>query len=276
MTPELRLADAFVALAGDMAEGPPDVAETLSVLAHRAPGLLDATAASVLFSPDGPDRTGDEGAGAGTAPQVAGSDPEVTRLERDALGWREGPGHDCRRERARAPEPGRRARDGRGARIAQSALDEGPVMRRWPRYARRALDLGYARVAAVPLVTRTGAGGALVLLSGSREGFSGDTLALGQSLADFTSVLLERVREAESGRLLTSQLEHALTSRVLIEQAKGVLATMRAVPLGEAFELLRKHARSRQRPMRDVAREIVEGHAVPGLTGPGTGTGTGR
>ncbi|MET7575584.1 ANTAR domain-containing protein [Streptomyces sp. NPDC005492] len=92
--------------------------------------------------------------------------------------------------------------------------------------------------------------------------------SLGRSLADFTAVILERSREADRSRTLTAQLEHALTSRVVIEQAKGVLATRRAMTPDEAFDRLRKHARSRQRPLRDVAGEVVAGYADPELTDP--------
>jgi GAF domain-containing protein len=242
MTPEQRLADVFVALAGGTADGPLDIAGALSVLARRSPALLGAGAAAVVFDPGGREVT-----------HVVGSDPEVCRLERDAVGWREGPGHDCHVTHGH---------------LAQAALEGRPARQRWPHYAPRALGLGYTRVAALPLRARARTSGALVLLSGTRQrSFSPDTLALGQSMADFTAITVQRAREADRSRTLAAQLELALSSRVVIEQAKGVLATRWAVTVDDAFDRLRRHARSRQRQVSDVAREVVEGRADPDLTG---------
>lgn len=242
MTREQRLADAFVALAGSTAAGPLDIPGTLSVLVNRAPPLLGARAAAVVFAPDGY-----------AAAHVAGSDLDVSRLELEAVAWREGPGHDCHQ----TDRPG-----------IQTTLDSLPTRQRWPHYTPRALRLGYTSVAAIPLREPTGTSGALVLLSGERRALAPGALAIGRSMADFTAVILKRACEANRSRTLTAQLEQALTGRVIIEQAKGVLANRRSVTPDEAFELLRTHARSRQRPVRDVAREVVDGHADPGLTGP--------
>ncbi|MGP2439200.1 ANTAR domain-containing response regulator [Streptomyces sp. JW3] len=242
MTSEQRLADAFLALAGGTEAGPLDVSRTLTALAHRAPALLGVRAAAVVFEPAGP------------APAlVAGSDPEVSRLEQDAVDWREGPGLECRRVSGLRPAP--------------EALDSEVGRRRWPRYAARATRLGHTHVLALPLRTRPAAGGALVLLTDAPRSLTPDAVALGTSLADFTAVTLERAREADRSRTLTSQLEQALTGRVVIEQAKGVLGTLLGLSPDDAFDILRKHARTRRRSVRDVAREVVEGHADPELTG---------
>lgn len=242
MTPQQRLADAFVALAGGTTDGPVDIPRTLAVLAARSPSLLGARAAGVVFASD--DRA---------EVHVAGSDPEVSRMEHEAGDRREGPGHDC--HRGRLPP-------------VQAALDGHPARQRWPHYAPRALKLGYARVAALPLRGPARITGALVLLSGGRSPFPPDMLALGQSMADFTAVTLERAGEAHRSRTLTAQLELALTSRVVIEQAKGILATRLSLTMDDAFALLRGHARSHRRPVHDVAREIIEGRADPELIDP--------
>ncbi|GAA4797210.1 GAF and ANTAR domain-containing protein [Streptomyces ziwulingensis] len=242
MTTQQRLADTFVALAGNTVDGPPDVTVTLSVLAREAPSLLGVRAAAVVYAPEG----------YGTA-QVAGSDPDASGLEHEAVRWREGPGHDCHR----ADRPGH-----------QAALDSLPARQRWPQYAPRALGLGYRRVVALPLREPAGTNGALVLLSGEGDPFSPETLALGQSIAYFTAVTLERARETARDRTLTAQLKLALSCRVVVEQAKGVLANRWAVTPDEAYDFLRKHARAHQRAVRDVAREVVEGQADPSLTGP--------
>ncbi|QEU93005.1 GAF and ANTAR domain-containing protein [Streptomyces kanamyceticus] len=242
MRPEQQLADVFVALARGTEESP-DVPGTLSVLAHHSPRLLDARAASVVYVPGGRE-----------APQVVGSDPEVTLLERDAVERGEGPAHDCLRQ-------------GRCPRLV--GLADPAARWRWPHYAPQAVALGYNRVAVHPLRGRGGVTGALLLLSSEAAGpVDPDMLELGQSMADFTAVTLERVREAEQSRTLTVQLERALISRVIIEQAKGVLAAHRRVTMDEAFDVLRKYARSRRRQLSEVSREVVEGQADPELTGP--------
>ncbi|MEU6992931.1 ANTAR domain-containing protein [Streptomyces sp. NPDC046465] len=233
MTPQQRLADAFVALAGSASDEPPDVSTTLSVLVDHAPGLLGTRAAAALFSPDTRE-----------ALQVAGSDPDVGRLAKDAAGWREGPGHDCHRGLALP------------ARIALGNL---PVRQRWPHYVQRALRLGYTYVTALPLRGPVKVDGALVLLSDRHDAPSPEMLALGQSMADFTAVTLWRTREADRSRALTAQLESALTSRIVIEQAKGVLSGRRSLTMDEAFDVLRNHARSHQRRLSDVSREVVDG-----------------
>ncbi|MDX3387225.1 ANTAR domain-containing protein [Streptomyces niveiscabiei] len=241
MTPEQRLADVFVALAGGTADGPADIPTTLAVLVRSGSALLGAGAATAVFS-----------ASEGETTHVAGSDPEVARLERDAVALCEGPGHDCR------SASGRRVR---------AVLDSGPARQRWPHYAPRALRLGHRRVAALPLREPTRSCGALVLLSDDpRCVLSEESLVLGQSLADFASAILRRAREADRSRALTAQLERALTSRVVVEQAKGILAVRWTVTVDEAFTRIRRHARAHQRPLHDVAREVVEGGAGADLT----------
>ncbi|MFE0174705.1 ANTAR domain-containing protein [Streptomyces sp. NPDC059002] len=246
MTTEQRLADVFVALAGGPAAGSPqdptDLLGTLSILAHHSPPLLGVRAAAVVFVPGGRE-----------APQVVSSDTRVYRMEYAAVGHREGPAHDCHHgDRRPAPVP----------------LDSPQARGRWPHYAPRAVALGYTHVAALPLRGHTRNSGALVLLSsGHRSGFSPGVLALGQSMADFTAVTLERAQEADHSRTLAAQLEQALTSRVVIEQAKGMIAARRSLSLNDAFDLLRRHARSHRRLLSDVAREVVEGRADPELSG---------
>ncbi|MFK4065287.1 ANTAR domain-containing response regulator [Streptomyces sp. NPDC029674] len=259
MTPQQQLADVFVALAGSSTDGSVegvgegagegvaggglDVCRTLGVLAGRTPALLGVRAASVVYVPGGRDEI-----------RVSGSDTDVSLLEREAVSWREGPGHVVSEGVAAWPE-------------APAALGCGPVMRRWPRYAPRALALDYTHVVSLPLRVSAGSLGALVLFAGRGDVFSPGALRLGQSMADFTAVTLHRAREAEQSRVLAGQLERALASRVVIEQAKGVLAVRRSLSVDDAFDAMRAHARSHRRVLSEVAREVVEGHADPELAG---------
>ncbi|WP_406504882.1 hypothetical protein [Streptomyces sp. NBC_00212] len=156
------------------------------------------------------------------AVQVAGSDPEVHRLEHDTAGWREGPGHGCHRRHAL---PG------------LTVLDGHPARQRWPHYAPRAVSLGCSSVVALPLREHTRSIGALVLLSDGQSPLPSDMLALGQSMADFTAVVLRRAREADNSRARTSHLGRALATLIIIEQAKGIIATRFSLAPLDAFQI---------------------------------------
>ncbi|MFQ6396859.1 ANTAR domain-containing protein [Nocardia sp. KC 131] len=226
-----RLADTFVVLAGTLRDSY-DIPTFLTTLADRSFDLLGVGAAAVLIE------------GERKAPQTAAADPRLAQLELDAAGWKEGPGTDCHRT---------------GTPLAGTALG-GPVPRhRWPRYAPRAEELGYTRVAALPLRHQRESVGALVLLWSGADSLDPDALALGQALADAAAIALIRERELNDRRKRTTQLEGALSSRVVIEQAKGILSARRAITMTAAFDLLRGYARSHQRLLVDVALEVVQG-----------------
>lgn len=104
-------------------------------------------------------------------------------------------------------------------------------------------------------------------------GLNRDSLDLGRALAEVAGNSLLRERELDRSHTHTAQLEHALTSRIVIEQAKGVVSTRHAVPMAEAFELLRCHARSNRQMLAEVARAVVEGRLEVGPPAPGDGRG---
>lgn len=115
---------------------------------------------------------------------------------------------------------------------------------------------------ALPLSAGPGRGltlGALVLLYTGPDPLTADVLALAQSFADAAGYTLARDREIRQSRALADQLGHALKSRVVIEQAKGVLAARRKVSVDDAFAVLRAYARSQQRRLAEVARDVVDG-----------------
>ncbi|GAA1365758.1 GAF and ANTAR domain-containing protein [Streptomyces beijiangensis] len=230
-TPDMRLADAFVALAGTPDDSY-DVARHLSVLTGHSVALLGVGAVGAVL------RAGDQG-----AVRVSASDPRVTQLETGAVDRCEGPGHDCCRTGA----------------LPETVLDTAPAHQRWPHYTPRALALGYTRVAALPLTVREETVGALVLLHSRSTPLTPVELALGRSLATAAATALVRERELTRSRVLTSQLELALTSRIVIEQAKGVLANRMTLSMDQAFDVLRSHARSHRVKLADVALDVVEG-----------------
>ncbi|NEB80608.1 ANTAR domain-containing protein, partial [Streptomyces sp. SID14478] len=123
----------------------------------------------------------------------------------------------------------------------------------------RAAALGIGRVTALPLRSKDGTAGALVLFQQPGGPLDERGLGLARSLADTAAHTLSLQREVSESRVLAGQLEHALSSRVVVEQAKGILAARHGIALDVAFDRLRRHARSHQRKVAEVAREITEG-----------------
>jgi len=227
-----RLAKAFVDLAASQVTEPSDPTGLLTALAAHGTEVLGDCAATVVYVPD------DQ-----ASPQVTGTDPALIRLARDAFDWNEGPGPQARRT---------------GRPVPDTDLAGEPARRDWPRYARRARELGYGRAAGVPLRVGADTLGALVLLGPGSAPLRPDLLELGQSLTDVAGCTLDRERRLAETRALADQLGRALSSRIVIEQAKGILAAALSISVGEAFELLRSHARSHRRRLTDVARDVVE------------------
>ncbi|MFJ9538187.1 ANTAR domain-containing protein [Streptomyces sp. NPDC101225] len=232
MSPSPReLARAFVDLAASPVTEVSDPTGLLAALAAHGTQLLGTCAAVVLYAPDARSRVG-----------VTAVGEELTRLAEEAVGWDEGPGYDARRS---------------GLPVADTALDGERARRDWPRWSVRALELGFGRAAALPLRVGQDTLGALVLLGPGSTPLPADLLALGQALSDAAGWVLERDRRLRETRTLADQLEHALTSRIIIEQAKGTLAARHSISVDEAFRILRAHARSHRRRLAEVASEVV-------------------
>lgn len=106
--------------------------------------------------------------------------------------------------------------------------------------------------------------GALGLFSSDRVDFTPEQVALGQTLADIATIGLLHERAARDQTLLSEQLQSALTSRMLIEQAKGVLSARAGTGIGDAFTMMRSHARRSHRPLTEVAAAVVAGSLLPG------------
>lgn len=140
-------------------------------------------------------------------------------------------------------------------------VDLTAAMDRWPGYASRALSAGITIGTALPLRARTELVGALYFC-GTFEFWA---IRLGQALADTCAAVVLTQRALASSARTTSQLQAALHSRVVIEQAKGIISEHRQVPVDDAFKMLRSHARDSRRSIHEVAREVAEGQVIPGL-----------
>ena len=130
---------------------------------------------------------------------------------------------------------------------------------RWPRFTARAAEHGFAAVHALPMRLRGTTIGALNLFHREPRALPAGEIAVAQALADVATIAILSDRGTREREALTEQLQTALASRVIIEQAKGVLAERGRIGLDEAFVRLRAHARSTQQRMTDLARGIVDG-----------------
>ena len=130
---------------------------------------------------------------------------------------------------------------------------------RWPRFTRHALQAGYRAVHALPMRLRMETIGALNLFMSTPGGLSAEDLRLGQALADVATIGILQERAIRRQEMFAEQLQAALNSRVVIEQAKGMLAERGKVGMDRAFSLLRGYARANGQRLSDVARDLVNG-----------------
>lgn len=130
---------------------------------------------------------------------------------------------------------------------------------RWQQWTPRALELGFRAADAFPLRLRHETIGALNVYARRQRRLDARDVTVGHALADIATVGMLQERAIADRDLVREQLQAALDSRVVIEQAKGIIAERRGVPVDEAFELVRAHARSRNQRLRDVVEQIVRG-----------------
>lgn len=129
---------------------------------------------------------------------------------------------------------------------------------RWARYRRTALEAGFRAVAGIPMRVGEVRIGAMNLYHRVPHEWSQEELQVAQVLGDMASGYIANHRTLSASRRLTDQLQAALDSRVVIEQAKGVIAASHGTDVGDAFEHLRRQARSQGRKLHDMARDVVE------------------
>ena len=224
------LSDTFVELADTMvAEF--DVIDFLHMLTDRSVALLGASAAgAVLADPRGELRV------------AAASSEEAGLLELFQLQNDQGPCLDC-------------FRTGRPVTAGDLA---GPGQR-WPRFAEAAARSGFRTVEALPMRLRDQVIGALNLFRAEPDPIDPADLRIGQALADVATIGLLHERNVRRREAVAEQLQAALNSRVVIEQAKGKLAERLSIDMDPAFKMLRDYARNTNQHLTDVARTFVEG-----------------
>ncbi|MFI6166414.1 GAF and ANTAR domain-containing protein [Nocardia sp. NPDC051052] len=136
---------------------------------------------------------------------------------------------------------------------------------RWPAFARRALAEGFHAVCAIPMRLRDERIGAINVFSTATGALSAPDLTVGQALADVATIGILHQRMATRTEVVNRQLQVALNTRIIIEQAKGVLSERGGLNMDDAFKQLRTYARSNNLRLSDFARDIVDGTADAGV-----------
>ena len=129
----------------------------------------------------------------------------------------------------------------------------------WPTFAREARAAGFESVHAFPMRLRNEVIGALNLFGRATVTFEPEEMRIVQSLADIATIAILQERSIAQAEVLTGQLQSALNSRIVIEQAKGALSRIEGVSVDEAFVMMRQRARSNRIRLVDLASEILEG-----------------
>jgi GAF domain-containing protein len=232
------LSDTFVELTDTMVVGF-DMIEFLHVLTDRSVRLLDVSAAGLLLAdPRGELRV------------VAASSEAVRLLELFQIQNDQGPCLDC----FRSAQP-------------VTVADLSATAERWPRFAPAALQAGFAAVQALPMRLRDQVIGALNLFRADPGAFSAADIRVGQALADVATISLLQERSMRRSDALNEQLQTALNSRVIIEQAKGKLAERLGLDMDQSFNLLRDFARARNLRLSDLSQAFIDGsETLAGLT----------
>jgi GAF domain-containing protein len=227
-TREGRLAAAFVTLADTLVVDY-DVVELLQRLVDTCADLLDASAVGLLLTAAGGDL------------EVVATTSDETRLV-DLM-----KGHSATGPTGQALTTGQPV----------SVGDIGEMGGEWAGFREAATAMGFGAMDAFPLRLRGAVIGVLTLLRTSSGQLTSEDRSVAQGLADVATIGILHERALRESDVVQKQLQHALGSRVVIEQAKGVIAQMRGVDMVEAFRLLRAYARAHNRGLRDVAEHVV-------------------
>jgi GAF domain-containing protein len=224
-----RLAQAFVDLTDTLVDDF-DVHELLHVLATSCTELLGVGAAGLLLADE-----------RGRLRVAVASSEHAELLELIQLQNDEGPCLDC-------------FRTGH----AVVAGDLAASHARWPRFSAAAGEAGFVSVLALPMRMRGDVIGGLNLFSVDGVIEAEDPrVSVAQAMADVATIAITQDRLSRHREVLAEQLQFAVDSRVVIEQAKGVLAARYGVDMDDAFQMLRKRARDGRRRLVGVAQEVV-------------------
>jgi GAF domain-containing protein len=235
--PAERVAEVFVEVADTLVDEF-DLIEFLQSVTTHTSELGGAAAAGLLLADN-----------QGRLQLMAASDERAKMLEIFQIQAQEGPCQDCFRT---------------GNAVMNADLREAHVA--WPLFAPHAVAAGFRSVHAFPLRLRKRVIGALNLFGNDVGGMQAGDMRVIQALADIATIGLLQERAIRRGEVVTEQLQSALNSRIVIEQAKGVLAELHTCSTDDAFELLREYCQLHKKRLGAIAQALVADPAgVPGL-----------
>ncbi len=212
-----------------------DVIDLLTGLTDNCVNLLDASAAGVMLASPRDDLR-----------LVASSSEAMRILEVFELQAQEGPCLDAYHT---------------GERVEHVNLEAGAG--RWPRFSTAALEAGFRSAFALPLRLREKTIGALNLFHVEVIPMDERDVVVARAFADLATISVLQHRAATESQLLNEQLSAALNSRVVIEQAKGVISERSGLDLAGAFSRLRSYARNHNLRLTDVAQAAIDGRINP-------------
>ncbi|MDH6281366.1 GAF and ANTAR domain-containing protein [Prescottella agglutinans] len=127
----------------------------------------------------------------------------------------------------------------------------------WPQFVAEARRSGLVSLAAFPLRHGLRTVGTLVLVSDRPRRWLEGEIAMVGCLAEMASVYLSQKSAVNHFQRLSGQLEQALTTRIVVEQAKGIISNANGIGVDAAYQLIRRHARSHNASVHTVAEAIV-------------------
>jgi GAF domain-containing protein len=233
-TVDERLAQTFVELA-DTLVGGFDLMEFLHMLTERCVELLEVDAAGLLLAD-----------AHGMLQLVAASTEQARVAELFQIQNDEGPCLDS-------------YRSGQPVIVADITADEAAV--RWPRFAAAAGEMGFAAVHAIPMRLRDQVIGTLNLFGTVADGLDPAVARAARALVDIATIGILQERASREQGIVAGQLQVALNSRVIIEQAKGILSERMRVTPDQAFIVLRAYSRNNNYPLTRLAADVIGGTA---------------
>lgn len=225
-----RLARVFVELADTLVDEF-DVVDLLQMLTERSVELLGADASGLMLADQ-----------RGALQLMAWTVERARLLELFELQIEEGPCRDCYST---------------GQAITNVDLAE--ATERWPEFTPAAMEAGFGATHALPMRLRGEVIGVLNLFTQDTTRLSDDDIAVGQAMADVATIGLLHERTLHEQTIVSEQLQSALQSRVLVEQAKGVLAARADISVSDAFTRMRSYARNHGLTLTGVASAVVDG-----------------
>ena len=217
-----------------------DVVDLLTRLADRCVDVLDVGAAGLMLA--GPD---------GQLRVLASSSEAMRMLELFEIQAREGPCLDCHRTGQPVVNHDLAAADGR-----------------WPRFGTEAVDAGFRSVHAIPMRLRRTVIGALNLFNVEPGEMRRADIDAAQAFADVATIAILQHRAAEEAQVINEQLTLALNSRIVIEQAKGMVAERLGLDMERSFTALRTHARNHNVRLVDLANAVIDGTFAAAMLDP--------